>query len=74
MKLFLPNGFKLNPSSPTYRDHVLHKSEPSAPKQLQNYHHEGKLDALITEFRASVATETILDPAPSETQDPFVRA
>ncbi|OWY95204.1 LOW QUALITY PROTEIN: hypothetical protein PHMEG_00034855 [Phytophthora megakarya] len=32
-----------------------------------------KLDALITEFRASVATETIPDPAPSETQDLFLR-
>ncbi|OWZ15404.1 hypothetical protein PHMEG_00010955, partial [Phytophthora megakarya] len=93
MKLFLPNGFKLDPSSPTYCDHVLEvgqqseenmfkffvahgatrKSGSSVLKQLRKYYHEGKLDALITAFRARVAIETILDPAPCKTQDLFVR-
>ncbi|OWZ02155.1 hypothetical protein PHMEG_00026332, partial [Phytophthora megakarya] len=91
MKLFLPSGFKLDPSSPTYCDHVLEvrqqseeymfkffvahgakrKSESSVLKQLRKYYHEGKLNALITEFRARAAVELILDPAPCETQDLF---
>ncbi|OWZ22266.1 hypothetical protein PHMEG_0003055 [Phytophthora megakarya] len=91
MKLFLPNGSKLDPSSSTYYDHVLEvgqqsednmfrffvahgamrKSGSSVPKQLRKYYYEGKLDALITEFRARVAIETILDPAPRETQELF---
>ncbi|OWZ02242.1 LOW QUALITY PROTEIN: hypothetical protein PHMEG_00026234 [Phytophthora megakarya] len=91
MKLFLPNGFKLDPSSPTYCDHGFEvrqqseeymfkfltrcyakcKSESSVLKQLRKYYHEGKLNALITEFRAPAEVKTILDPAPSETQDLF---
>ncbi|OWZ06846.1 hypothetical protein PHMEG_00020851 [Phytophthora megakarya] len=48
------------------------KSGSSVLKQLRKYYNEGKLDALITEFRARVAIETILDSAPRETQDLFV--
>ncbi|OWZ15409.1 hypothetical protein PHMEG_00010947 [Phytophthora megakarya] len=72
MKLFLPYGFKLDPSSPTYCDY--RKSGSPVLNQLRKYYHEDKLDALITEFRARVAIEITLDRAPCETQDWFERA
>ncbi|KAG4056099.1 hypothetical protein PC123_g8841 [Phytophthora cactorum] len=93
MKLFLPNGFHLDPSTATYCDQVLRfgqeteanllkcfqvqgtkrKSGSSVLKQLRKYYHEGKLNGLIEAYRARVATEGIVDPAPRETQDLFTR-
>ncbi|KAG2953262.1 hypothetical protein PC117_g2180 [Phytophthora cactorum] len=49
------------------------KSGSSVLKQLRKYYHEGKLNGLIEAYRARVATEGIVDPAPRETQDLFTR-
>ncbi|KAG2981726.1 hypothetical protein PC120_g24764 [Phytophthora cactorum] len=49
------------------------KSGSSVLKQLRKYYHEGKLNGLIEAYRARVATEAIVDPAPRETQDLFTR-
>ncbi|KAG2782489.1 hypothetical protein PC129_g24286 [Phytophthora cactorum] len=93
IKLFLPNGFHLDPSTATYCDQILRfgqeaeanllkffqvqsskrKSGSSVLKQLRKYYHEGKLNGLIEAYRARVATEGIVDPAPRETQDLFTR-
>ncbi|KAG2810094.1 hypothetical protein PC129_g16174 [Phytophthora cactorum] len=49
------------------------KSGSSVLKKLRKYYHEGKLNDLIEAYRARVATEGTVDPAPRETQDLFTR-
>ncbi|KAG3044428.1 hypothetical protein PI124_g24424 [Phytophthora idaei] len=52
---------------------TMRKSGSSVLKQLRKCYHEGKLDGLIEAYRAPVAAEEIVDPAPRETQDLFTR-
>ncbi|ETI43529.1 hypothetical protein L914_07172 [Phytophthora nicotianae] len=93
MKLFLPKGFALDPSTPGYCDDVLRygietedrlvkffnghgikrKNGSSVLKKLRKFYHEGKLDAVISAYRARVVIGDTTDPAPQDTQDLFTR-
>ncbi|OWY90920.1 hypothetical protein PHMEG_00040720 [Phytophthora megakarya] len=78
MKLFLPNGFKLDPSSPTYCDNVLEVGQQSEENMFKFFVAHGAKrksgSSVLKQLRkyyheARVAIETILDPTPCETQD-----
>ncbi|ETP41371.1 hypothetical protein F442_11439 [Phytophthora nicotianae P10297] len=93
MKLFLPKGFALDPSTPGYCDEVLRygietedrlvkffnghgikrKNGSSVLKKPRKFYHEGKLDAVISAYRARVVIGDTTDPAPQDTQDLFTR-
>ncbi|KUF64609.1 hypothetical protein AM587_10016902 [Phytophthora nicotianae] len=93
MKLFLPKGFVLDPSTPGYCDEVLRygieiedrlvkffnghgikrKNGSSVLKQPRKFYHEGKLDAVISAYRARVVIGGTTDPAPQDTQDLITR-
>ncbi|KAE8899541.1 hypothetical protein PF005_g13177 [Phytophthora fragariae] len=83
MKLFLPNGFELDPTAPDYCDQVL-RTEIEAEaglykifeengvkskvfKQLRKFYRESKLNPLVDAYRARVSLDSVTDPAPRQT-------